>query len=174
MREEIRMGIIPEYWKKSSLSKEQRKGNHSMTKTLSQFLYSRTYFGFTTFGHTIENVFYAMYHPQNDVLNGYITNMQLHEYMARQLNLTDSLPKLTEEIYADHHKVFEGYKIQVDSLDKTHYRLIVKNKRNTLTTDSYSNTITVNKKEIELPSVVVFMPKNKTFYLPKETRNYLE
>lgn len=161
-------------YEKSSLSKEQRKGNHSMTKTLSQFLYSRTYFGFTTFGHTIENVFYAMYHPQNDVLNGYITNMQLHEYMARQLNLTDSLPKLTEEIYADHHKVFEGYKIQVDSLDKTHYRLIVKNKRNTLTTDSYSNTITVNKKEIELPSVVVFMPKNKTFYLPKETRNYLE
>ena len=161
-------------YEKSNLTKEQRKNNLSLARLLSQFLYSRTYFGFTTYGHTIENVIYAIYHPQNDVLNGYITNLQLHEYMARQLNLTDSLPKLTEDIFAKHQQVFEGFNIQIDSLDTHHYRLVVKNKRKTLTTDSYSNTVTVNKEVIELPSVVVYMPKNKTFYLPKDLRKYLE
>jgi len=161
-------------YNKSKFSKEQRKGNESLSKLLGQFLYSRTYFGFTTFGHTMENVFYAMYHPQNDVLTGYVTNIQMHEYLCRQLNLTDSLPKLTADIFADHHKVFEGYTTRIDSISPNQYKLVVKNKKNTLEVESYTNTVTINKKTVELPSVVVYMDKNKTFYLPKNLRNYLE
>jgi alkaline phosphatase len=161
-------------YNKSPMPKEQRKGNISLTKMLSQFLYGRTYFGFTTFGHTIENVFYAMYHPQNEVLNGYVTNIQLHEYLCDQLHLTDSLSKLTSEIYADHHKVFENYTTRIDSLAPNHYKLVVKNKKNTLEADSYTNFITVNKKKIELPSIIVYMHRNKTFYLPKSLNQYLK
>lgn len=159
-------------YNKSTMPKDQRKGNISLTKMLSQFLYGRTYFGFTTFGHTMENVFYAMYHPQNDVLTGYVTNIQLHEYLCDQLHLTDSLPKLTSEIYADHHKVFENYTTRIDSLAPNHYKLVVKNKKNTLEADSYTNYITVNKKKIELPSVIVYMHKNNTFYLPENLNQY--
>lgn len=161
-------------YKLSSMPKEQRKGNEYMSRLLGQFLYNRTYFGFTTFGHTGENVFYAIYHPQNDVLTGFVTNVQMHEYLCRQLNLTDSLPKLTADIYADHHQVFEGYTTRIDSLAPNHYKLVVKNKKNTLEADSYTNTVVINKKNVELPSVVIFMDKNKTFYLPKNLRNCLE
>lgn len=161
-------------YNKSPMPKEQRKGNISLTKMLSQFLYGRTYFGFTTFGHTIENVFYAMYHPQNEVLNGYVTNIQLHEYLCDQLHLTDSLSKLTSEIYADHHKVFGDYTTRIDSLAPNHYKLVVKNKKNTLEADSYTNFITVNKKKIELPSIIVYMHRNNTFYLPKNLNQYLK
>lgn len=161
-------------YKKSTLTQDQRKGNESMSHLLGQFLYGRTYFGFTTFGHTMENVFYAMYHPQNDVLTGFVTNMQMHEYLCRQLNLTDSLPVLTSRIYADHHKVFEGYSTQIDSLAPNHYKLLVKNKKNTLEADSYTNYITVNKKKIEIPSVIVYMKKNNTFYLPENLNQYLK
>jgi alkaline phosphatase len=159
-------------YNKSTMPKEQRKGNMSLTKMLSQFLYGRTYFGFTTFGHTMENVFYAMYHPQNDVLTGFVTNIQLHEYLCRQLNLTDSLSKLTSEIYADHHKVFKDYTTRIDSLAPNHYKLVVKNKKNTLEADSYTNFITVNKKKIEIPSIIVYMHKNNTFYLPENLNQY--
>ena len=146
-----------------------------MSRMLSQILYGRTYFGFTTFGHTIENVFYAMYHPQNDVLTGYVTNLQLHEYLCRQLNLTDSLSKLTADIYVDHHEVFKNYTTTIDSLAPNRYVLTVKNKKKTLTAESYTNYVTVNKKQsVELNSVIVYMPKNKTFYLPKELVRYLE
>ena len=115
-----------------------------------------------------------MYHPQNDVLTGYITNVQMHEYLCRQLNLTDSLSKLTAEIFADHHQVFEGYTTRIDSLAPNQYKLVVKNKKNTLEADSYTNTVVINKKKMELPSVMVYVDKNNTFYLPKKLRNYLE
>jgi len=159
---------------KSPLTKEQRKGNESMSHLLGHFLYNRTYFGFTTFGHTMENVFYAMYHPQNDVLTGFVTNLQMHDYLARQLNLTDSLPKLTSEIYADHHMVFDGYTTRIDSLAPNQYKLVVKNKKNTLEADSYTNQITVNKRIVEIPSVIVYVDRNKTFYLPKNLRDYIK
>ena len=160
---------------KSSIPKEERKNNISMSRMLSQILYGRTYFGFTTFGHTMENVFYAMYHPQNDVENGFITNEQMHKYLCRQLNLTDSLPKLTSDIYADHHTVFAGYTTRIDSLAPNQFVLVVKNKKKTLEIPSYTNYFTINKKQqVELSSVIVYMPENKTFYLPKNMARYLE
>ncbi len=161
-------------YSKSSLTKEERKGNLSLSKMLGQFLYARTVFGFTTFGHTGENVFYAMYHPADDVLNGFVTNVQMHQYLCRQLGLKDSLSILTQDIYADHHQVFADYKGQMDSLGKYDYRLTVKNKRNTLVADSYTNYVMVNNKKIELSSVIVYMPINETFYLPKNLYKYLE
>ena len=159
---------------KSSTPKEQRTGNLSMCKMLSQVLYGRTYFGFTTFGHTIENVFLAIYHPQNDKLVGVPTNIDVHKYLCRQMGLTGTLEKLTADIYAKHDQVFEGYQIQIDSLDKYNYRLTVKNKKNVLVANSYDNYVMVNKKRVDLNSVIVYMPINNTFYLPKELRSYLE
>lgn len=159
---------------KSPFSKEERQGNLSMCKMLSQVLYNRTYFGFTTFGHTVENVFLAVYHPQNDILKGVPTNIDVFNYLCRQMGLTGEMKQLTEDIYADHHQVFEGYDMKIDSLDKYHYRLTVKNKRNVLVADSYENYFMINNKKVDLESVIVYMDKNKTFYLPKNLRNFIE
>lgn len=159
---------------KSSLSKEERRHNLSMCKMLSQILYGRTYFGFTTFGHTIENVFLAIYHPQNDRLTGIPTNIDLHKYLRRQMNFSNELDLLTEDIYADHHKVFEGFDVKIDSIDKYNCRLTVKNKKNVLVAESYNNYVMVNKQRVDLSSVMVYMDKTNTFYLPKELRKYLE
>lgn len=158
----------------SPIPYEQRKHNLSMCKMLSQIFYGRTYFGFTTFGHTIENVFLAVYHPQNDRLTGVPTNIDVHKYLARQMGLTDKMNELTEEIYSDHHKVFEGYDIKIDSVDKYNRRLTVKNKRNVLIADSYANYVMVNNKRVDLNSVIVYVDKNNTFYLPKSLRFYIE
>lgn len=158
----------------SSLSKEERKNNLSMCKMLSQILYGRTYFGFTTFGHTIENVFLAMYHPQNDILTGVPTNIDIHRYLRRQMNFKDELETLTADIYADHHQVFEGFEVRIDSIDKHNCRLTVKNKKNELVADGFNNYVTVNKQRVNLSSVIVYMDKTQTFYLPKELRRYLE
>ena len=157
----------------SPIPYEQRKHNLSMCKMLSQILYGRTYFGFTTFGHTIENVFLAVYHPQNDRLTGVPTNIDVHNYLARQMGLTDAMQPLTEEIYADHHQVFEGFEVRIDSVDKYNRRLYVKNKRNVMIVDSYANYVTMNNKRVDLNSVIVYVDKNNTFYLPKELRELM-
>lgn len=159
---------------KSPLSKEERRANLSMSKMLSQILYGRTYFGFTTFGHTMENVFLAVYHPDGDILSGCPTNIDVFKYMARQMDLTDKLDGLTNEIYTDHKTVFDGFDIKIDSLDKYKYRLTVKNKKNTLVAESYNNYVMVNKQRVNLESVIVYMDKNNTFYLPRQLRQYLE
>ena len=64
--------------------------------------------------------------------------------------------------------------MKIDSLDKYHYRLTVKNKRNVLVADSYENYFMINNKKVDLESVIVYMDKNKTFYLPKNLRNFIE
>ncbi|MCR4965850.1 MAG: alkaline phosphatase [Bacteroidales bacterium] len=160
-------------YSKSTMSKEDRKDNLSMVKMLSQVIYGRTYFGFTTFGHTMENVFYAMYQPHHDELQGYHTNVELHKYICHQMGLDGVLDEMTDNNFVDHRKVFEGYDYKIDSLDKYHYRFTAKYKRNTLTFDSYTNYVTVNKKTHDLESVLVYMPINKTFYVPKELFRYL-
>ena len=40
--------------------------------------------------------------------------------------------------------------------------------------DSYENYFMINNKKVDLESVIVYMDKNKTFYLPKNLRNFIE
>lgn len=160
-------------YKKSSVPEEQRKSNLYMSRMLSQVIYGRTYVGFTTFGHTMENVFLAAYHPRGEEPKGVITNVQVNQYLADQMGLEKSLAEMTDELYVDARQVFADYQMQIDSLAPYNYRMTVKNKKTTLVADSYTSYVTVNKKKYDLSSVMVYMPINKTFYVPKELIRYL-
>lgn len=159
-------------YNKSDLPKDQR-AVLSLDKLLSQVLYGKTCIGFTTFGHTGENVFLANYHPNGDRLTGCHTNVEVNEYICHQMGLDGALQQLTEDIYADHHEVFKDYQVTIDSLDKYNYRLTVNNNKTKLVVDSYTNYVTVNGRRYDLASVIVYMPINKTFYLPKNLDRYL-
>ena len=159
---------------KSALSKESRRENLSLVRMLSQVIYGRTYFGFTTFGHTAEDVFTAMYHPQGRELRGVNTNIGLHQYIREQMGLPENaLEELTDDIYTDHREVFEGLEYKIDSLAPYKYRLTVKNKKKTLVVESFTNYVVQNKQKDELSSVIVYFPVNQTFYLPKSLRMWL-
>jgi len=157
---------------KAELPKE-RKAGLSLDKMLSQVLYGKTCFGFTSFGHTGENVFLANYHPNGERLTGCPTNVEVNEYICHQMGLDGALQQLTSDIYVDHHEVFKDYQVTIDSLDKYNYRLTVNNKKTKLVVDSYTNYVTVNGRRHELSSVIVYMPINKTFYLPRNLDRYL-
>lgn len=161
-------------YNKSTIPYEERKNNLGLDKMISLVLNGRTYFGCTTYGHTGENVFLAIYNPSGDELTGVHTNIEVNHYLRHQLGLAENdLERLTEENFADHHEVFADYTCQIDSLGPNDYRLTVKNKKTTLVVDSYTNYVTVNKKKFDLNSVVVYMPINKTFYLPRNLDMYL-
>ena len=157
----------------SPIAKEERKKS-SLTKTIARIVYDRTYFGSTTYGHTGEDVFLACYHPQNDRPNGVISNIEVNEYLCRQLGISGQMPALTESIFTSHTTLFPDAKtITIDSLDKDQYRLTVQYKKHKLVANSYDNYVTIDKQIVPLESVVVYMKKNNTFYLPKELREYL-
>lgn len=157
-------------FKNSPIPKEERK-EASLEKTISCIIYERTCFGSTTYGHTGEDVFLACYHPRNDRPTGVISNIEVNEYLCRQMGLTGQLPTLTESIFTSHTTLFPDAKtITIDSLDKNQYRLTVQYKKHKLVANSYDNYVTIDKQVIPLESVVVYMKKNNTFYLPKELR----
>ena len=132
------------------------------------------YIGYTTKGHTGEDVFLACYHPAGDVPAGVISNVQLFEYMSRQLRLTNQLPALTENIYTKHQEVFNEMKYSVEQLEDKSAILTVKHKGKTLIAKSSTNYVTIGKQKVELPSIIVYMDINQTFYLPKDLRKLLE
>lgn len=177
-------------YKNSPIPAEQRKtdDNSSMysgnlTGLMAHIITSRTCFGFTTGGHTGEEVFLAAYHPQGSLPIGMNTNIEINEYLCNLFGLThDNLEALTAENFVPHTQVFEGYDFQIVPAadEKGSPSLVVKNKKNKkkqLSIAPFTNVVKVGKKaqeEVRLHSVVVYVDKNNTFYVPKQLADLLK
>lgn len=158
----------------SPLLEKDRNSRLPLQYAISKLLNERTFFGFTTYGHTGENPFLAIYHPQPERrITGMVTNVELNTYLCKQLGLEDKLPELTNEIYIPHQELFshlKNSKITIDSLAQNQCILSVKNKKNILQLESYTNYYVLNGERKNLPSVIVYVDKNKTFYLPAKMK----
>ena len=82
---------------------------------MSKLLTSRTCFGFTTGGHTGEEVFLAAYHPDRTSLPlGMHTNIELNHYLCALFGMThDTLEELTAGNFAPHTEVFKDFKCEI-------------------------------------------------------------
>lgn len=180
----------PDY-KNSPIPADERKKDDnsslysgSLTGLMAQILTDRTCFGFTTGGHTGEEVFLAAYHPQGTLPLGMHTNIELNQYLCNLFGMThDTLEDLTSKHLARHTDVFKDYTCEIiPAADtKASPTLVVKNKKNKnkqLTINPFSNIVkSGNKKtqdEIRLNSVIIYVDKNNTFYLPASLADYLK
>ena len=177
-------------YKNSPIPEDQRKPEDnssmysgSLTGLMAHIITSRTCFGFTTGGHTGEEVFLAAYHPQGTLPLGMNTNIELNEYLCNLFGLThENLEDLTNKNFARHTDVFEDYTCEIVPAadEKGSPTLIVKNKKDKkkqLTITPFSNIVKSGKKgqdEIRLNSVVVYVDKNNTFYLPASLVDFLK
>lgn len=153
-------------YKTSPVAKENRKGD-ALEKTLGELIYHHTYFGSTTYGHTGEDVFLACYHPFNQQPMGVISNVDVNGFLCRSLGIEGQLPALTDSLFVDHHRLFADAKnIRIDSLGNEMYQLTVNYKKHQLVACSCDNFVTLDKEIVPLNSVIVYMKKNNTFYLP--------
>lgn len=130
----------------------------------------RTGFGYTTGGHTGEEVFMAVYHPLGDILTGNVRNTELHDYLYKVSGLKTSMKEHTENAYSKHTDVFAGMKYQIVQKNGVP-NLVVKQEKQTLEVPAFSSVAVLNGKPVELGSVAVFVDKNNTFYLPKNLKN---
>ena len=153
----------------------------SLTTFMSKLLTSRTCFGFTTGGHTGEEVFLAAYHPDRASLPlGMHTNIELNHYLCALFGMThDTLEELTAGNFAPHTEVFKDFKCEIVPAkdEKGSPSLVVKNKKKQINITPFSNIVTIGKKgqeEIRLNSVIVYVDKNNTFYLPTKLVEYLQ
>jgi alkaline phosphatase len=155
----------------------------SLVGFLSNLITSRTCIGFTSHGHTGEDVFLAAYHPEGTLPLGMHTNIELNHYLCDLWGLGGGkLDELSNEIFARHTDVFTGYdcKIIPAANEKSNPTLIVKDKKNKkkqLTITPFTNIVKCGNKgqsEIKLKSVIVYVDKNNTFYLPQSLTDYFK
>jgi alkaline phosphatase len=140
--------------------------SENMTHYITQIMNNRSTFGFTTGGHTGEEVFLAAYHPKGNIPAGNVRNKEINNYLFKAAGLKKPLNKLTAEIYAKHTDVFRGYDISINKQDTIIPKLVVKHGDKTLIIPAYSSVATLNGAPFELGSVAVYIDKTNLFYLP--------
>jgi alkaline phosphatase len=158
-------------YNRSSLSDEERMKGSKLTATVTGIIQNHLCFGFTTRGHTGEEVFLAVYDPRGAPLTGHHTNIELNHYMRQALGL-ENLEALTEACFARHSEVFKDCMYTVSTKNGAPL-LEVKHKKNRLEIRPNTNEVLHNGKTLKLNSVVVYVDKNETFYLPQTLRGLL-
>mgnify|MGYP003747864331 FL=1 len=146
----------------------QVKNSNNMLNNIVNILNSRMCFGFTTGGHTGEEVLLSAYHPLGDVPHGHLRNVDVNKYLVEVSGLTTPLQELSDRIFAKHIDVFAGMRYTIDSSDPDFPVLKVKKGRNTLEIKAFSSVGKLNGKPFDIGSVVVYIDKNHTFYLPQD------
>ncbi|MDR1356267.1 MAG: alkaline phosphatase [Tannerellaceae bacterium] len=171
---------IPESERSSEGIEASLYSSGSLPDFISRLITSKTCIGFTTHGHTGEEVFLAAYHPEGTLPAGMNTNIELNAYLCALFGFNrDLLDELTGQYFVRHTDVFKDYKYEIvaatdrDSLPS----LVVKGKKKQLHVKPFTNIATVGKtgkeEDIRLKSVVIYVDKNNTFYLPSELEKYL-
>lgn len=168
--EELNLLLSSKNYKEADYMKVSNSVN--MGSSIINIMDSHTYFGFTTGGHTGEEVFLAAYHPDGDIPVGMNTNVEINYYLRAALGLSTPLEEMTNEIFAKHTDVFRGMEYTIDK--STDFPVLkVKKGNTTLTIPAFKSVAYLNDQPISLSSVVVYIDKNDTFYLPRSLANKL-
>lgn len=149
------------------------RNDRSMHSNLRKIMYGDGFIGFTTSGHTGEEVFLAAYHPQNDIPTGLNTNIEINKYLCDVTGLTSPLAELTGSIYAKHSEVFAGMDYSIDTSAEFPV-LTVKKGKKTLTVPAFKSVAFLNGKPFDLGSVTVYIDKNEILYLPAALRDKIK
>ncbi|MDY6122309.1 MAG: alkaline phosphatase [Porphyromonas sp.] len=182
----------------SPMAKDQRgelDGNSFAARSLQDFccklLTKHSPVGFTTHGHTAEDVLLTAYHPAGAEPRGMLINTELAQYLAALWGLKAPYTELGDQIFAPHTEVFEGMMVKVLPAKRSHKELKklqsyhdvdltdfapeleVRHKGKKLRLKPYTNYVDLNGKREYLQSVIVYAPENETFYLPRTLRALL-
>ena len=109
-----------------------------------------------------------------------LTNVELNHYMAALMGMApDSLSRMSNTYFAPHAKVFDGYKWRIEpaAQGEAGPTLVVEPKSRRgkrLEIPAYSRTVRVGKEQQLLPTVVVYVDKKNTFFLPASLRGLLQ
>ena len=85
--------------------------------------------------------------------------------------LKDRLAPLTASIFARHQDVFAGLDCEIT--DERAGKMVVKSDKHTMEIQGECSYVILDGQRKPLESVIVYVDRNKTFYLPQELRKML-
>ncbi|MED1410907.1 MULTISPECIES: alkaline phosphatase [Bacillus] len=131
---------------------------------LTTLLANRANIGFTTGGHTGEDVFLYSYGPQKPY--GLVQNTDIAKTMARAMGF--QLGDITKKLFLDAETSFKkiGAIVTIDKKDVANPVLVVKRNNTEAKLSVNKNIICIHGKDYELGSIVV--ESNEKFYVPEQ------
>ena len=160
---------------KSPIPKDQRKDkkednvlyNNSLTGLISDIITARSTVRFTTSGHTAEELFLAAYHPKENLQLGMIDNIEVNHLLCNLLGVGGELDNLTASLFAKHYDVFKGMDYEIIPAEENGNPTLIVNGKKKIEIQPFTNIIKVDGKEEQLNSVIVYVDRTNTFYLPQ-------
>lgn len=148
-------------------SEEEKKAINESTnlgKTLVQLLATRANIGFTSGGHTGEDLFMYSYGPGKPV--GFVENTDIAHSVSSAMGF--DLKKLDSQLFVDAQVAFKliGATTSIDASNKENPVLVVKKGNTTAEFPVNKDIVNINGKEKDLRSVTV--PTNGKFYVSRE------
>lgn len=146
----------------------------NLKKYIAEIMNLRTCFGFTTGGHTGEEVFLAAYHPNKHIPIGHLKNTDINNYLFKVAGLKTPLLELTKQVFAKHTEVFADAEYNINKKDCNVPILTVTKGKNILQIQAFSSVATLNGKTFDIGSVAVYIDKKEMFYLPRNLAEKLK
>ena len=145
---------------------ETRKG--IIQSKIGKLFNKQNFVGWTTGGHTAEDVFLAIYAPKKvKRLTGIVDNYEIGKYIAAVLNLED-FDAVTNKIYKKHSEYFSE-----DEVASLNYHTLVVNKNGKeLTFEANSNVLKIKgeKDPVRLSSIVI--RRDGIYFLPESIEKH--
>ncbi|MBE0647820.1 MAG: alkaline phosphatase [Bacteroidales bacterium] len=147
-----------------------------LPRVVARLITNATYVGFTTTGHTGEDVMLAVYHPGNYRPSGVIKPSELNHYMTEILGV-QNLDVLTEKKFCIDSVALQGADWDISGADTQRPKLIIrseKTKNLRAEIDASTDYITIfrqNKpfKTIPLGSVAIYVKPLGHFFVPNNS-----
>jgi alkaline phosphatase len=157
---------------KTSLESDDK---YDLPVTVANLITRNTFIGFTTHGHTGEDVMLAVYHPGNYRPTGIIKNSELHDYMAEIFNTPD-LDSLSDQKFCIDTVALAGLIRTIDTTGTKNPRLIIRDNPKSKTfavIESGTDYLTVYSKEkpvntISFNTLALYVKPLHHFFVPKD------
>jgi alkaline phosphatase len=143
---------------------------------IAKIITENSYIGFTTTGHTGDDVFLAVYHPGNYRPTGLVRNTEINRYMTSILGLP-SLDSLTSQYFCIDSAALKRFpwRLEQDSLPALPRLVISLPGKNAgvAVVEAFTDEARIERKQhepliIPLPSVAVYVKETHRFYIPKD------
>lgn len=143
-----------------------------LVRVIAPMMSKRAGLGWTTHGHTGEEVFLGVYHPRNFRLTGVVENTDIAKYIARILRL--NLEDTTKKLFVPAEAAFSsrGAEMSIDNQDANNPVIVVKKGNNTLRMPVFKNEAYINDKCVELPGLV--LSNGKSYFVPQEAVDLID
>ncbi|MDK2810801.1 MAG: alkaline phosphatase [Petroclostridium sp.] len=144
--------------------KETKAG--SMNYTVGPMISRRAHIGWTTGGHTGEDVVLYIYSPNGDRLTGVVDNTDIAKYMARMMGV--NLDEATNKLFVSAGDAFraKGATVTWDTTDVSNPVVVVTKDSDVLRLPVYKNIAELNGTIIKMNGVTVY--NGIKTYVPQE------